>query len=292
MPDLPLGIYVVSAVKPGFQQQESKVEVVVSRVSSVSFKLPVSSQSSTVEVSASVVDVETQSTTLTGIVNTKTVADLPMNGRDFRQMLKLSPGVNPVGNSINGNRTRGNNFQIDGADNNDGFQNASAVNQGGVAGIAGTLLPVEAIDQFSVATNGSAEMGRNGGGVVNLVIKSGTNSLHGSGYYFNRNEYFAANSPFATPGSKVRRIRNGQGGFSLGGPIIKNKTLLHHGRRAKGGRGECDRHHDAVSRMAGTGPCRALAVRRRREPSVKKPHRFLPHADSNRPGRGEQFLLV
>jgi hypothetical protein len=226
MPDLPLGIYTVSAKKPGFQQQESSVEVIVSRVSSVNFKLPVSTQSATVEVSAAVVDIETQSTTLTGIVNTKAVSDLPMNGRDFRQMLKLSPGVNPVGNSINGNRTRGNNFQIDGADNNDGFQNASAVNQGGVAGIAGTLLPVEAIDQFSVATNGSAEMGRNGGGVVNLVIKSGTNEIHGSGYYFNRNEYFAANSPFATPGSKVRRIRNGQGGFSLGGPIVKNKTFF------------------------------------------------------------------
>ena len=226
MPDMPLGIYTVSAKKPGFQQQESTVEVVVSRVSSLAFALPVSTQATTVEVSGSVVDVETQSTTLTGIVNTKSVSDLPMNGRDFRQMLKLSPGVNPANTSINGNRTRGNNFQIDGADNNDGFQNASAVNQGGVAGVAGTLLPVEAIDQFSVATNGSAEMGRNGGGVVNLAIKAGTNSIHGSGYYFNRNEYFAENTPFATPGSKIRRIRNGQGGFSLGGPIIKNKTFF------------------------------------------------------------------
>src|SRR4051812_10371972 len=226
MPDLPLGVYTLSAKKEGFQSQESSVEVVVSRVSSAAFRLPVSTQSAVVEVSAAVVDVETQSTTLTGIVNTKSVSDLPMNGRDFRQMLKLSAGVNPANSSINGNRTRGNNFQIDGADNNDGFQNASAVNQGGVAGIAGTLLPVEAIDQFSVATNGSAEMGRNGGGVVNLVIKSGTNAFHGSGYYFNRNEYFAANTPLAAPGSKVRRIRNGQGGFSLGGPIIKDRTFF------------------------------------------------------------------
>ena len=115
MPDMPLGVYTLSAKKEGFQSQESSVEVVVSRVSSAAFRLPVSTQSATVEVSAAVVDIETQSTTLTGIVNTKPVSDLPMNGRDFRQMLKLSPGVNPANSSVNGNRTRGNNFQIDGA---------------------------------------------------------------------------------------------------------------------------------------------------------------------------------
>ena len=226
MPDLQLGDYTVVASKPGLQQQQSDVEIVVSRVSSISFKLQVASVSSTVDVTAAIAAVETSSTTLTGIVNTKAITDLPMNGRDFRQMLKLSAGVNPANNSINGNRTRSNNFQIDGADNNDAFQNASAVNQGGVAGIAGTLLPVEAIDQFSVAFSGSAEMGRNGGGVVNLVIKSGTNDLHGAAYYFNRNEYFAANTPLAAPGSKVRRIRNGQWGFALGGPIRKDKTFF------------------------------------------------------------------
>lgn len=226
MPDLPLGMYAISVSKPGFQIQKSQLEVVVSRVSSVNFRLPVATQTAVVEVSGAVAAVETTSTTLTGVVNTKTVEDLPMNGRDFRQMLKLSPGVNPANSSVNGNRTRGNNYQIDGADNNDGFQNASAVNQGGVAGIAGTLLPVEAIDQFSVATNGGAEAGRNGGGQINLVIKSGTNQIHGSGYYFNRNEYFAANTPLAAPGAGVRRIRNGQGGFSAGGPIRRDKTFF------------------------------------------------------------------
>lgn len=226
-PDLPLGTYTVSATKDGFQEQKSgDVEVVVSRVSAVNFKLQVAQQAVSVDVSAAVAAIETVSTALTGVVNTKTVEDLPLNGRDFRQMLKLSPGVNPNGNSVNGNRTRGNNYMIDGADNNDGFQNTSAVNQGGVSGIAGTLLPVEAIDQFSVSTNGSAELGRNGGGIVNLVIKSGTNEFHGSGYYYNRNEAFAEPSPFAPVGASARRIRNGQGGFSLGGPIIRNKLFF------------------------------------------------------------------
>lgn len=226
IPDLPPGSYSISALKPGFEQQKSQVEVVVSRVSTVNFTLPVASQASTVNVTAEVSSIETSSTTLTGIVNTRTVEDLPMNGRDFRQMLKLSPGVSPATTSIDGSRTRGNNYMIDGADNNDGFQDAAAVNQGGVAGIAGTLLPVEAIDQFSVATNGGADMGRNGGGIINMVIKSGTNELHGSAYYFNRNEFFAANTPLAPAGSKVRRIRNQQGGFSLGGPIIRNRTFF------------------------------------------------------------------
>jgi hypothetical protein len=125
--------------------------------------------------------------------------------------------VNPVGNSINGSRTRRNNFQIDGADNNDGFQNNAAVNHGGVSGIAGVLLPVEAIDQFSVASSGSAE--------INVVMKSGTNELHCSAFYYNRNEYFAANTPLTPGGTKVRRIRNSQGGFSAGGPILKNRTF-------------------------------------------------------------------
>ncbi len=139
-------------------------------------------------------------------------------------MLQLAPGV--AGTSVNGVRTRGNNFQIDGADNNDAFQNQAAVNQGGVSGIAGTLLPIEAIDQFSVQSGGQAEMGRNAGSTVNLVIKSGTNNFHGSGFYFNRNEKLSANSPVVAPGSPKRPIRNNQYGFSLGGPIVKNKTFF------------------------------------------------------------------
>src|SRR5438270_855195 len=128
--------------------------------------------------------------------------------------------------TVNGVRTRGNNFQIAGADNNDAFQNTAAVNQGGVSGIAGTLLPIEAIDQFSVQSGGQAEMGRNAGSTVNLVIKSGTNDFHGSTFYFNRHEALSANSPVALPGSPKREIRNNQYGFSLGGPIARSKTFF------------------------------------------------------------------
>jgi hypothetical protein len=171
------------------------------------------------------VRLDTSSSALTGLVAPKQVQDLPLNGRDFRQMVQLTPGVT-ISGSINGSRTRGANYQIDGADNNDAFQNASAVNQGGVSGIAGTLLPIEAIDQFSVQSGGGAEIGRNSGGAVNLVIKSGGNDLHGSAYYFNRNEYFAARSPVAPPGAGAPKIRNNQFGFSLGGPAVRNHTFF------------------------------------------------------------------
>ena len=225
--ELPVGKFNIIISQPGFETKRyENVEVAVSKTSNVVVALGVAQQASTVEVSAQAVTLETTSSALVGVVGPKLVADLPMNGRDFRQMLKLSPGVSPATSSVNGMRTSGNNYQIDGADNNDAFHNTSAVNQGGVSGIAGTLLPVEAIDQFSVQTNASAEAGRNGGASVNLVIKSGTNDLHGSAYYFNRNEAFAEPSPLQAAGAKPRVVRSNQYGFSVGGPIIKNRTFF------------------------------------------------------------------
>ena len=227
LPNLPLGQYTLTITKTGFQSQKiDNVEVAVSKTTNVTAKLGVAQQATLVEVSATAATIETTSSTLASVVGPRMVQDMPMNGRDFRQMLKLNPGVSPASSSVNGMRTSGNNYQIDGADNNDAFHNTSAVNQGGVAGIAGTLLPVEAIDQFSVVTNASADFGRNGGSNVNLVIKSGTNGLHGSAYYFNRNEYFSSFSPFQNPATDKKRVmRNDQWGFSVGGPVIKNKLF-------------------------------------------------------------------
>jgi hypothetical protein len=224
-PDLPLGTWAVDASLQGFQSVKTTVEVTVSRISAVELKMGLSTVAETVQVTASAITLDTVSTALSNVIQPKQVQDLPLNGRDFTKMLQLSPGVSATSTSVNGVRTRGNNYQIDGADNNDAFQNVAAVNQGGVSGIAGTLLPVEAIDQFSVQSGGSAETGRNAGSTVNLVIKSGTNELHGTTYYFNRNEALSANSPVATPGSPKREIRNNQYGFSLGGPIVHNKTF-------------------------------------------------------------------
>jgi hypothetical protein len=227
-PELAVGAYSITASNAGFETTKiNNIDVAVSKTTNLDIQMGVARQQQVVEVSAAATTVETTATALVGVVNTKTVADLPMNGRDFRQMIKLAPGVSPANTSINGMRTSGNNYQIDGADNNDAFQNAAAVNQGGVSGIAGTLLPIESIDQFAVQSNASAEVGRNAGSSINLVIKSGTNDLHGTLYYFNRNEALASRSPFQTPTSPKQVIRNNQFGFSVGGPIIRNKTFFY-----------------------------------------------------------------
>jgi hypothetical protein len=227
--DLPVGSYTVTVTAAGFQTKKiDNVEIAISKTTNLNLQLGVAQQASTVEVSAAAVSVDTTSSSLTSVVNNAQVLDMPMNGRDFRQMFKMVPGASPASSapSINGMRTNGINYQIDGADNNDGFQNASAVNQGGVAGIAGTLLPIDAIDQFAVETDGGPEQGRNGGAQINVVLKSGTNDLHGSAFYFNRNEALASRSPFLAPNQPKQVIRNNQFGFSAGGPIIKGKTFF------------------------------------------------------------------
>jgi len=224
--DLPLGTYQISVTQAGFETTRvDGIHVEVSQVVTVPVKLGVASQATLVEVAASNVNLETTSVTLGTVIPTKAVQDIPLNGRDFTQLVRLAPGVNGAG-SINGTRTSQNNWQIDGADNNDLWHNSAAVNQGGVSGVAGTILPIDAIDQFSVTSNGTAEYGRNGGGAINMVIKSGTNALHGTVYYFNRNDALATKTPFAPAGSATPKLKNNQYGASVGGPIIHNKTFF------------------------------------------------------------------
>jgi len=227
--DLPLGTYTITVTHPGFEAQKvDNVEVAVSKTTNINVQLGVARQQEIVEVSASAVNLETTSSDLAAVVSRREVQDLPINGRDFRQMIKLSPGVTTATSpSVNGSRTVSNNYQIDGADNNDPmFGGFPAQNQGGVAGIPGGLVPVDAIDQFSVQANAGADMGRNAGANINMVIKSGDNDLHGTAYFFNRNEDLASPAPTLAPGSRPQEIRNNQPGFSLGGPIIKNRTFF------------------------------------------------------------------
>lgn len=224
--DLPLGKYSVLVTASGFQKTDIRnISVEAGKTFNLAAKLEVASQATSVQVEASSVAIETSSSSITSVIPTKVITDVPLNGRDFTQLLKLNPGVNAAG-SLNGTRTNSINWQIDGADNNDQWHNSAAVNQGGVSGIAGTLLPIDAIDQFSLQSNSDAESGRNGGGVLNLVIKSGTNAYHGSLYYFNRNEFLTARNYFVPQGSPVQKFRNNQPGGSLGGPIWKNHTFF------------------------------------------------------------------
>jgi hypothetical protein len=223
--DLQLGTYTLTVDAAGFAQ--NKVEQIVVRpgeVYSLAVKLSVASATQTVEVSAAAVSLETQSSTNNAVVNETAVANIPLNGRDFTQLIKIVPGYNGAG-SINGARTNQNNYQIDGADNNDIWQNGAAANQAGVNGIAGVTLPIDAIDQFNVQSNGNAEAGRNVGSLISLAIKTGTNKFHGAGYYFNRNEFFAAQNPFIVSPKKAE-LRNIQFGGDVSGPIIKDKLFF------------------------------------------------------------------
>jgi hypothetical protein len=224
--DLPLGKYDITVTVTGFETVHvSGVVVDAGKIATVALKLEVAKQATTVEVQASTVAIETASSSETSLIDTKEILDIPLNGRDFTQLLKFNPGANAAG-SLNGSRFNGIDWKIDGADNNDLWHNVNSVNQGGVSGIAGVVLPIDAIDEFSLQSSSSAEENRNSGGVLNVVIKSGTNNFHGSLYYFNRNEALASSDWFTPPGSPTSELRNNQEGGSVGGPIVKNNTFF------------------------------------------------------------------
>jgi Carboxypeptidase regulatory-like domain len=228
--DLPPGSYVVVVSRPGFSTLTvNGVPVSAGNTYNLSAKLDVAQVATSVEVSAAALTVESSETTLNTTIPTQTVQDLPINGRDYTQMIALSSGFSGyaagANGSVDGARANQVNWQIEGTDNNDQWWNIMAVNQGGIQSIPGVLLPLDSIEEFSLQTQGGPESGRNPGGTINLIIKSGTNQLHGSAYYYNRNEALAAQSPFAPPDSPKHELRNQHFGFSLGGPIIKDKTF-------------------------------------------------------------------
>jgi len=235
--DLNLGTYTITVAAAGFSPVTvEKVDVTAGGAYTLPVKLKVGSAGTSVEVSAAALSLDTTTATQDNTLTTEAVENVPMNGRDFTQFAAVQPGYGgySVGGfgSLNGTRANQMNWQIDGVDNNDFWHNIPAVNQGGVSGIAGVIMPLDAIDEFGAQTQSSAEGGRNAGGIVNVVLKSGSNQLHGSAYYFNRNTAFGAATPFFNPSNLPAGVshakpplRNENFGFSLGGPIIKDKTF-------------------------------------------------------------------
>ena len=212
--DLPLGTYTIAVNCAGFQTTKAvKVPIAAGVIYSLPVKLSVAQTATTVEVDASGVALDTTTPVQTTVLPVKTVQDIPMNGRDFTQMIGLAPGF--AGYSLGGfgsvNGTRGNqvNWQIDGADNNDLWHNIPAVNQGGIENIAGVTLPIDSVEEFSLQTQSGAEIGRNPGGTVNLVTRSGTNTLHGSAYYYERNAALSVVSPFQEGNPPLTNIQLG-----------------------------------------------------------------------------------
>jgi len=229
--NIPLGSYTVSVTASGFKSEKvDKVPVTAGNTYTLPIKLAIASAGETVEVTADSLSLDTVTDTQATALPEEVVQNLPNSGRDFTQMLAQTPGFAGLSTgggagvgAVNGTRSNSVNWQIEGTDNNDLWWNIPAVNQGGVSSIAGVILPIDAIENFSFVTAGSTELGRNSGGTANLTIKSGTNSLHGSAYYYNHNEFFQKINPFE---SSKTETRNQHIGFSFGGPIWKDKLFI------------------------------------------------------------------
>ncbi len=237
VPDLNVSTYDVTASKSGFQTVIHKgVTITVGGQPVVDFTLPVGQSQTTVTVESTTSQVETESTAISSLVNQTQMRDLPLNGRNFEQLITLAPGVTPTGpapgGSLYGN---GDNFSIAGA-RSEGeeflldYTNVSDFwNHQAGSGALGTSLGIEAIQEFSVLTNTySAQFGGNGS-VVNAVSKSGTNEVHGSAYEFLRNSALDSRNYFdLTPTGQPDKpqFRRNQFGGSLGGPVKKDKLFF------------------------------------------------------------------
>src|SRR5947207_827968 len=231
IPELPICVYKVSAELPGFKTISRDTQVSVNTVTKADFKLEVGTQSETITVEAVSPLVEF-SDKLNNNVDTERIVDIPLSGRDFNSLLAITPGVqrDPGGGflavSISGMRHTSNNYMIDGISNNDRYYGDSVMNQVGILGVPATLVPMDAIAEFTIQQTPSAEFGVKGGSAINVVMKSGTNQVHGTGYYFRHDDWTDAPNFFVErSGGDTTKVRNQQYGGTFGGPIVKDKTF-------------------------------------------------------------------
>jgi hypothetical protein len=230
---LRIGRYTLTAEKEGFQRiVQSNIDVGVNEVVRVDLVLKVGEVKQVVEITGAAPLVQTETSSLGTIETERRIVDLPLNQRNFIGLAYLAPGANSGQSgsnasgesgafenvranealSVNGLRVSNNNFLLNGVDNN----------EFGLGGII-ALPPPDAIQEFRTEQNSmSAEFGR-GGAAVNIVLKSGTNNLHGGAYEFIRNDVLDARNFFSPEKAPFRR---NQFGFYLGGPIIKNRTFF------------------------------------------------------------------
>ena len=240
VPNLAPGLYEVKVSAKGFSTAvQSGLSLAVGQQQQLNFTLKVGESSTTVQVTEAAPQIDLTSSTLTGQVESKTVVELPLNGRDWTSLATLHPGVAAIeeqmsyatsarGNrgfgaelTISGQRTTTNNYRLDGISVND-YANS------GPGNVIGAALGVDAIQEFSVLTGGfSAEYGKAAGGVVNAITKSGTNGFHGDAYEFLRNSALDSRDYFTrTSNIPLAEFRRNQFGVAAGGPIIKDKTFI------------------------------------------------------------------
>jgi len=239
VPELPVGRYSVTVTSAGFSPYRAEgLEVVVAGEVNLNVTMQTGTQKQEVVVSADALQVQTTSNTLGQTLTTNDVKNLPVNGRDYTKLIYLSPGVSGSPDqitdspgsfgtfSVNGARGRSNNFLLDGTDMNDGYRNDPALNEPGVFGAPATILPIDAVSELRVLSNYEPEYGRNAGGIINIVTKSGTNDFHGTAAEYFRNNALDARNYFNDRGQTQAPFHNNQFGGSIGGPIIRNRTFF------------------------------------------------------------------
>ncbi len=232
VPLLEVGAYEVTAEKEGFKSSRHEdVVLELDREAVVDHLLPIGDLTESIVVSGEASNIAAVSSALTGLVDSITIEELPLNGRDYIQLATLQAGVsiaraqaNDANNgfglqiSISGSRPIQNNFRLDGV-------SLTSFNASTPGSINGINLGVEAIQEFSVhSSTAGAQYGRAAGGIINAVTRAGGNEYHGSVFYFHRNDNLDARN-FFDVGDKPE-FRRHQFGASLGGPIVAEKTFF------------------------------------------------------------------
>ncbi len=232
-PELPPGAYKVRVEAKGFKTVERpNVGVEVGQDLRVDISLPTGQVSETVIVTDEVPLVNSTSSTLGGTLSNTEINDLPLNGRNYENLLQLRPGVMryPGGGfsttSTNGLRAEDNAYFVDGLFNSEPYSGQAIINGAGIAGDSATILPIDSIQEFNVEELPPAEFGWKPGAVVNVGLKSGTNQIHGTAFAFGRDGVMDARNYFnVVPNTKLPRTLEQYGG-SVGGPIIKGKVFF------------------------------------------------------------------
>lgn len=240
IPNLVPGVYDIKVTATGFSTSlQSALTLSVGQQLQLNFALKVGNTSTTVQVTEAAPQIDLTSSAVSGQVESETVRELPLNGRDWTSLAVLQPGVKPIetqmsystsarGNrgfggemTISGQRSTFNNYRIDGISVND-YAMAAPGN------VIGVVLGVDAIEEFSVLTGGfPAEYGRATGGVVNAISRSGTNQFHGAVYEFLRNSALDANDYFTRSADQpIPEFKRNQFGVSAGAPILKDRLFI------------------------------------------------------------------
>src|SRR5438270_774890 len=234
------GTYTVRAEFKGFKTFERKnILLEVGEDVRVDAVLQPGSTNETIVITEQVPMVDTTSTTLGGTISNEIINDLPLNGRNYQNLISLRPGTaiypggGPWTQTTNGIRPEDTSFIVDGITNDEAFMGLSVTNAAAVLGDAATLIPIDAIQEFNTQVNPKAEFGWKTGAITSVGLKSGTNQIHGTAYAFGRSDSFDARNYFDPVGTPKTPVELEQFGGTAGGHIVKDKLFYFGGFEAQ-----------------------------------------------------------